>query len=285
MRKPLIAGNWKMNSPVESPKTLLQNIVYNAELLHSILRKAEHVADVDIAIFPPSVYIKDTQEVLTGTGLHWGAQNVSAYDQGAYTGEISASMLIGFGCEYVLIGHSERRCLYEKLELDQHVLDQIVAEKYARAISHKLTPIICIGETLEDYESGKTEEIIARLLDVLIEHRGVEALAQVVLAYEPVWAIGTGRSAAPEWAQEVHAFMRQRVADHDRKTAETMRIIYGGSVKPNNAASIFAMPDVDGGLIGGASLDVEEFMHICFAAAMKNAKVDQLNLLSKIYGA
>ncbi|MCX4187032.1 triose-phosphate isomerase [Methylophaga sp. OBS4] len=279
MRKPLVAGNWKMNNPVESPQILLQNIVYKAELLHSILKKTDTAPDVDIAIFPPSVYLKDTQEVLTGTGLHWGAQNVSAYDKGAYTGEISASMLVGLGCEYVLIGHSERRCLYEKLELDQHVLDQIVAEKYAQAINEKLTPIICIGETLEDYEAGKTEEIIARLLDLLIEHWGAKSLEQVVLAYEPVWAIGTGKSATPEWAQEVHAFMRQRVASHDPKTADSLRILYGGSVKPDNAASIFAMPDVDGGLIGGASLAVEDFMHICFAAAVKNSKIAPKDLL------
>lgn len=272
MRTPLVAGNWKMNNPVESPKTLLENIVYNTEQLHSILKKAEHANGVDIAIFPPSVYLKDTQEVLTGTGLHWGAQNVSAYAQGAYTGEISASMLLGLGCEYVLIGHSERRCLYEKLELDQQVLDQIVAEKYAQAINHGLTPIICIGETLEDYQAGKTEDIIARLLDTLIRHRGVDALAQTVLAYEPVWAIGTGQSATPEWAQSVHSFMRERIAKHDKKTADALRIIYGGSVKPDNAASIFAMPDVDGGLIGGASLNVETFMHICFAAAVQHAK-------------
>lgn len=281
MRKPLVAGNWKMNNPVESPQILLQNIVYKADLLHSILKKTDHSPDVDIAIFPPSVYLKDTQEVLAETGLHWGAQNVSAYDEGAYTGEISASMLAGFGCEYVLIGHSERRCLYEKLELDQHVLDQIVAEKYVRAINHNLTPIICIGETLEDYKAGKTEEIIARLLDVLIKYRGAAFLAQVVLAYEPVWAIGTGKSATPEWAQDVHAFMRQRVASHDKKTADSLRILYGGSVKPSNAASIFAMPDVDGGLIGGASLDVEDFMHICFAAAVKNPQIAQKILLGE----
>lgn len=268
MRKPLVAGNWKMNNPIESSRTLLQNILYNAQMLDSILAKEENACSIDIALFPPSVYLREAQEVLTGSDLHWGTQNVSAYDEGAYTGEISASMIKGFGCDYVLIGHSERRCLYEKLELDQYVLDQIVAEKYAQAISHDLTPIVCIGETKQDYESGKTEQVIARLLDILIEHKGAHSLSKAVLAYEPVWAIGTGHSASPEWAQQVHAFMRARVAAHDKKTAEDLRIIYGGSVKASNAAAIFAKPDVDGGLIGGASLDVEQFTHICFAAAL-----------------
>jgi len=180
-------------------------------------------------------------------------------------------MIKNFGCDYVLIGHSERRCLYEKLELDQFVLDQIVAEKYTMATRHGLSPIICIGETAEDYEAGKTEEVIARLLDVLIKHQGAKALSQTVLAYEPVWAIGTGKSATPEWAQEVHAFMRERVAQSDIETAQSLRIIYGGNVKKENARAIFAKPDVDGGLIGGVSLDVDQFIKICFSAALKEA--------------
>ena len=269
MRKPLVAGNWKMNNPIESSKILLENIRQQAELLNNMLVQDGNSLAIDIAIFPPSVYLKETQEVLTDSLIHWGTQNVSAYDEGAYTGEISASMIKGFGCDYVLIGHSERRCLYEKLELDQFVLDQIVAQKYEMATSHGLTPIICIGETEEDYAAGKTEEVIARLVDVLIEHKGAKALGQTVFAYEPVWAIGTGHSATPEWAQEVHSFMRERIAKHDKATAESLRIIYGGSVKSDNAASIFAKPDVDGGLIGGASLNVDEFIQICFAAALK----------------
>ena len=268
MRKPLVAGNWKMNNPVESSKILLENILKQAELLETKLQQEKNSSAVDIAIFPPSVYLKDAQEILTGSAIHWGTQNVSAYDEGAYTGEISASMIKGFGCDYVLIGHSERRCLYEKLELDQFVLDQIVAQKYAMATRHGLTPIICIGETAEDYAAGKTEEVITRLLDVLIEHQGAPALSQTVLAYEPVWAIGTGQSATPEWAQEVHSFMRERVAKHDEPTAKSLHIIYGGSVKPDNANAIFSNPDVDGGLIGGASLDVQAFSDICFSAAL-----------------
>lgn len=268
MRKPLIAGNWKMNNPDESSKVLLVNVLVHAQLLEKKIQQEENASAIDIAVFPPSVYLKEAQEILTGSQIHWGTQNVSAYDEGPYTGEISASMIKGFGCDYVLIGHSERRCLYETLELDQYVLDKIVAQKYAKAINHDLTPIICIGETAEDYAAGKTEEVIARLLDVLIEHQGPKALAQTVLAYEPVWAIGTGQSATPEWVQEVHSFMRERVAKHDSATAESLRIIYGGSVKPDNASAIFAQADVDGGLIGGASLEAEEFGEICFSAAL-----------------
>jgi len=271
MRKPLVAGNWKMNNPNESPKVLLENILHNSERLRRMLSDIDSASALDIAIFPPSLYLREAQEVLTGSFIHWGTQNVSAYDEGPYTGEISASMIKGFGCEYVLIGHSERRCLYEKLELDQNVLNQIVAKKYEMATQHQLTPIICIGETEEDYEANKTEEVIANLLDTLIAHKGVKALSQTVLAYEPVWAIGTGKSASPEWAQDVHSFIRERIATHDKATAESLRIIYGGSVKPSNAAALFSKPDVDGGLIGGASLKVEDFIHICFAAALKAA--------------
>lgn len=269
MRKPLVAGNWKMNNPNESPKVLLENILHHSEQLEKMLMELNASSAIDIAVFPPAVYLREAQEILSGSDLHWGTQNVSAYDEGPYTGEISASMIKGFGCEYVLIGHSERRCLYEKLDLDQTVLDQIVAQKYEMATSQDLTPIICIGETEEDYEANKTEEVLARLLDVLIERKGVTALSQTVFAYEPVWAIGTGISATPEWAQDVHSFMRERIAKHDKATAESIRIIYGGSVKSTNAAAIFSKPDVDGGLIGGASLNVEEFIHICFAASLK----------------
>jgi triosephosphate isomerase len=271
MRKPLVAGNWKMNNPDESPRTLLENILHHSQQLEKMLGDLNASAEFELAIFPPSVYLRETQEILAGSSIHWGTQNVSAYDEGPYTGEISASMIKGFGCEYVLIGHSERRCLYESLELDQTVLDKIVAQKYEMAINHDLTPIICIGETADDYEANKTEEIIARLLDVLIEHKGANELANTVLAYEPVWAIGTGKSATPEWAQDVHHFMRERIAKHDKEVADSVRILYGGSVNAINAASIFSKPDVDGGLIGGASLDLEAFIKICFAAALKTS--------------
>jgi triosephosphate isomerase len=268
MRKPLVAGNWKMKNLNETSKVLLIDILVHTELLRKRVSEQGTSLDMDIAIFPPSVYLKDTQEVLTGSDLHWGTQNVSAYDEGPYTGEISASMIKSFGCDYVLIGHSERRCLYETLELDQYVLDKIVAAKYGQALSQDLTPIICIGETADDYAAGKTEEVLARLLDVLIEQQGAASFSKSVLAYEPVWAIGSGKAATPEWAQQVHQFMRERIAKHNKDAAQQMRIIYGGSVKPDNAKAIFDQPDVDGGLIGGASLNGKSFSDICFSAAM-----------------
>ena len=256
MRKPLVAGNWKMNGSSASNKILLEGL----------LEKVETFSSVDVAVFPPAVYLQQVQMALTGSGLHWGTQNLSQFKKGAYTGEISAAMLKDFSCDYVLIGHSERRCLYAELDLDQLVLDHIVAEKFEMALTEGVTPIICIGESPEEHATGQTEEIIARLLDIVINQNGVKALSQTVLAYEPVWAIGTGKSATPEWAQEVHSFMRERIAKHDPVIAESIQILYGGSVKGDNAAPLFSMPDVDGGLVGGASLDADEFVSICQAA-------------------
>lgn len=259
MRKPLVAGNWKMNGSSES----------NQLLLDGILAKVDTFSSVEVALFPPAVYLHQVQQALQGTGMSWGTQNLSQFDKGAYTGEISATMLADFGCDYVLIGHSERRCLYAELDLDQRVLDRIVAEKYEMSVKEGITPIICIGESPEEHAVGRTEEVIARLLDTVIAYQGVEGLAHTVLAYEPVWAIGTGRSATPEWAQDVHNFMRQRVAKHDPTIAESLRILYGGSIKGNNAAPLFSQPDVDGGLVGGASLDVEQFVQICQATVLE----------------
>tara|TARA_R110002050_G_scaffold9504_1_gene33255 strand:+ start:405893 stop:406660 length:768 start_codon:yes stop_codon:yes gene_type:complete len=253
-----VAGNWKMNG----------TSVSNALLLDEILAERDKFTSVDVAIFPSAVYLQQVQMALTGSGLHWGTQNLSQFRQGAYTGEISAAMLKDFGCKYVLIGHSERRGLYAELDLDQLVLDRIVGDKYEMALSEGVTPIICIGETLEEHSTGQTEEVVARLLDIVINQCGVKSLAQTVLAYEPVWAIGTGKSATPEWAQEVHSFMRQCVAKHDPATAESIQILYGGSVKGDNAAPLFSMPDIDGGLVGGASLDADEFVTICQAACI-----------------
>ncbi|KKM89815.1 hypothetical protein LCGC14_1244910 [marine sediment metagenome] len=256
VRKPLVAGNWKMNGTSAS----------NALLLGKILAQKNTFISAEVAIFPSAVYLQQVQMALQGSGLSWGTQNLSQFRQGAYTGEISAAMLKDFGCKYVLIGHSERRCLYAELDLDQNVLDNIVAEKYEMALSEGVTPILCIGETPEEHATGQTEEVVARLLDILINKNGAKALAQTVLAYEPVWAIGTGKSASPEWAQEVHSFMRERLAKHDPATAESIQILYGGSVKGDNAAPLFSMPDIDGGLVGGASLDAVEFVKICQAA-------------------
>jgi len=257
VRKPLVAGNWKMNGSSSS----------NKYILDGILTHQDSFSSADVALFPPSVYLQQVQEALTGSSISWGTQNLSQFKHGAYTGEISAPMLNDFGCTYVLIGHSERRCLYAEIGLDQLVLDYIISEKYSMAVQEGITPIICIGESPEEHAQGKTEEVIARLLDIVIEQNGVEALSQSVLAYEPVWAIGTGKSATPEWAQEVHSFMRERIKKHDAQTAEKIQILYGGSVKGDNAAPLFSMPDIDGGLIGGASLDAEEFVKICQSAS------------------
>ncbi len=256
MRKPMVAGNWKMNG----------NFVSNEKLLAGLAVQAEKLTDLDVAVFPPAVYLQQVKEALRDTGIDWGTQNLSQFDQGAYTGELSAVMLKDFACRYVLIGHSERRCLYAELDLDQHVLDKICGEKYSMALNTGLSPILCIGESLAEYEAGQTEEIIAQLLDIVIAEQGVKALSKAVLAYEPVWAIGTGKTATPEWAQSVHEFMRKRIAKHDEETAAGIQILYGGSVKGDNATPLFSMADIDGGLIGGASLDADEFIDICLAA-------------------
>jgi triosephosphate isomerase len=188
-----------------------------------------------------------------------GAQDVSQFDDGAYTGAVSGAMLADCGCRYVIVGHSERRSVFGER-------DDTVALKYAQAIKHRLTAILCVGETLAEREAGATESVVARQLDAVTQRCGVAALAQGVIAYEPVWAIGTGRTATPQQAQAVHAFIRARVAAADRRLAENLPILYGGSVKAGNAAQLFAMADVDGGLIGGASLVAEEFVAICAAA-------------------
>jgi len=256
VRKPLVAGNWKMNG----------SSAQNQALIDGILSETDTFSSVDVAIFPPAVYLQQVQQRLEGSSLDWGTQNVSSYPKGPFTGEISASMLNDFNCKYVLIGHSERRCLYDEVDLDLSVLDRIIAEKYVMAVNKNVTPIICIGETPAEHEANRTEEIIIGHLDTIIDHQGIGALSQTVLAYEPVWAIGTGLSATPEWAQEVHQLMRERIASHDKNIAENIRILYGGSVKGNNASPLFSMPDVDGGLIGGASLIADEFVTICQAA-------------------
>mgnify|MGYP003384661656 FL=1 len=260
MRKPLVAGNWKMNGSSASNKILLDGILSQRSTFDS----------VEVALFPPSVYLGQVEDALSGTSISWGTQNLSQYKHGAYTGEISAPMLNDFNCKYVLIGHSERRCLYAEVGLDQLVLDHIIAEKYSMAIQEGITPIICIGESPEEHAKGQTEEIVARLIDIVIAKNGVKALSQAVLAYEPVWAIGTGKSATPEWAQDVHSFMRERLKAHDVETAESIQILYGGSVKGDNAAPLFSMPDIDGGLVGGASLDAHEFVAICQSLAASN---------------
>ncbi len=249
MRQPLSAGNWKMHGSQSSVKTLLAGI--RAGLAE--VRVAE------VAVCPPFPYLGMVQRELSGTSVAWGAQNLSTETMGAFTGEVAASMLLDFGCKYVIVGHSERRTLYGED-------DVVVARKFAVARAAGLIPILCIGETLEERERGITRDVVARQVDAIISLEGAVALADAVIAYEPVWAIGTGVTATPEQAQEVHAYIRKRVAEHDVDVADNLRILYGGSMKPDNAAELLAKRDIDGGLIGGASLKAEDFLAICRAA-------------------
>ncbi len=233
----------------------------NARLLDSLVAGGH--AGVEYAVCVPFPYLSESSKrLLSGTNLALGAQNVSEFASGAYTGEVSAAMLAEFGCTWVLVGHSERRSIFGEA-------DGQVAAKFVAALKAGLKPILCVGETLAEREASRTEEVVARQLDAVMKLAGIAAFAKAVVAYEPVWAIGTGRTASPAQAQEVHAFLRQRIAGEDKTVASGLRILYGGSVKPANAAEIFAMEDVDGGLIGGASLVAEDFLAICKAAAAK----------------
>jgi triosephosphate isomerase len=207
----------------------------------------------------PYPYLAQAQDMLKGTAIAWGAQSLSEHAQGAYTGEVSAAMLVDFGCRYAIVGHSERRSLYGES-------NEAVAAKFLAAVNGGLTPILCLGETLEQREQGVTEAIIAGQFDAVLQAAGVNGFTSAVIAYEPVWAIGTGRTATPQQAQDVHAFIRGRLAASDAILAERMQILYGGSVKPQNAAELFGMADIDGGLIGGASLVAQDFLAICAAA-------------------
>jgi triosephosphate isomerase (TIM) len=217
---------------------------------------------VDVAVCPPYVHLDLVAALLGDSGLLLGAQNLARETAGAYTGEVTAEMLVEAGCRLVLAGHSERRQYYGES-------DAIVADKTARALAAGLTAVVCVGETLAERESGATETVVARQIDAVLERCGAAALEGCVLAYEPVWAIGTGRTATPEQANAVHAFLRARVARSDPQVAGGLRILYGGSVKSANASELFAMPDIDGGLIGGASLVAEEFTEICRKAAQQ----------------
>jgi triosephosphate isomerase (TIM) len=243
-RTKLVAGNWKMHGSRGA----------NQALLDLLLKELGATRNAECAVCVPYPYLEQVAARLRGTPIAWGAQNVSEHAQGAFTGEVSAAMLVEFACRYVLVGHSERRQLYGETDVQ-------VAAKFAAAQSAGLTPVLCVGETLEERESGRTQEVVARQLDAVLSKVD---FGSAVLAYEPVWAIGTGRNATPQQAQDVHAFLR-------RKTGNEVRILYGGSVKAQNAAAIFAMADVDGGLIGGASLVAQDFLAIYKAAAAAGA--------------
>lgn len=247
MRQTLVAGNWKLNGSKQSIPALLKGIMDGLPGVKS-----------DVAVCAPYIYIPMVQELLTGSAIKYGSENISEFDSGAYTGEVSGPMLNDFGCHYAIVGHSERRTLFcEK--------DEDTAKKFAAARKHGLKPILCVGELLEEREQGITEQVVSRQLDAVIELQGIESLADGVIAYEPVWAIGTGKTATPDQAQEVHAFIRSKLAAINPQVAEKVQILYGGSVNGGNANELFAMPDIDGGLIGGASLKADDFLAICRA--------------------
>jgi triosephosphate isomerase len=248
-RRYLIAGNWKMNG----------SLATNAELLATLSAQQRQYPGIDMLVCPPAVYLESVGRQLGG-GLLLGAQNLCDQLQaGAFTGEILGAMLAELGCRYVIVGHSERRALYG----DD---DATVARKFTAAQAAGLIPILCVGETLEQRESGATEAILQRQLGAVLDASGIGAFAAAVIAYEPVWAIGTGRTATPEQAQAAHAFLRGQLAARDAKIANSTQLLYGGSVKADNAASLLSCGDVDGGLIGGASLKAAEFLAICAAA-------------------
>ncbi|MEX1031895.1 MAG: triose-phosphate isomerase [Cellvibrionaceae bacterium] len=247
MRRPLVVGNWKMNGTKQSV----------AELLDGLLARWQGVHRAEVAVCAPYVHLYQVARQLAESNIHFGAQDVSQYDNGAYTGDISAAMLSDMFCHFVIVGHSERRQYYSEG-------NRLVAKKFAVAVAAKLTPILCIGESLAQREADDTLEVISEQLHAVIDQVGVDKFTHAIVAYEPVWAIGTGRTATPEQAQEVHRFIRQQLGDVGAAT----RIIYGGSVKRSNAVELFRQPDIDGGLIGGASLDPAEFTVICQAAEL-----------------
>jgi len=251
-RQPLVAGNWKMNGSRAEATALVT----------AVAQGMGAVKATEVAVCPPCILIATVASLLAEKAnkrIALGGQNLSVYKSGAYTGEVSGPMLKDFGCQYVIVGHSERRALYGET-------DAIVAEKFKAAQAAGLTPILCVGETLSEREANQTEAVVERQLQAVIAAAGIAALANAVIAYEPVWAIGTGKNATPDQAQAVHAFIRARMARDNKIIAEQVRILYGGSVKGSNARDLFAQIDIDGGLIGGASLSAEEFLAICRAA-------------------
>ncbi len=248
-RRPLVAGNWKMNgSRAES-----------AALVDALKTGVSVASRAEVAICPPFILIPLVAEKLAGSAVAWGGQNLSVHKSGAYTGEISGPMLKDYGCTYVIVGHSERRTYYGET-------DALVAEKYGAAQAAGLVPILCVGETLAEREANQTEAVVTRQIDAVLNKHGVASFKNAVIAYEPVWAIGTGKTATPAQAQDVHRFIRERIAAKDKSVADKLRVLYGGSMKGSNAKELQSQPDIDGGLIGGASLQAEEFLTVCRAA-------------------
>jgi triosephosphate isomerase len=249
MRKPLVAGNWKMHGSRSE----------NAALISSLMDRLRPEWQAEVLVCPPFPYLWETGRQLNGSGIGLGGQSLCAEPQGAFTGEVSAAMLRDVGCSHVIVGHSERRQLFGET-------DEAVARKFVAAQSQGLVPVLCLGETLEEREGGRTFEVVGRQLEAVVSVSGIKAFSAAVVAYEPVWAIGTGRNATPEQAQDVHARIRASLRALDGTIADSVRILYGGSVKAANARELFAMPDLDGGLVGGASLKADEFAQICAAA-------------------
>ncbi len=249
MRQPLVAGNWKLNGTLASIKDLVEGLKSGVD----------SIGNVEMAVCPPFVYIPEVSSLLAGSKIAIGAQNMSRHTDGAYTGEVSGTMLNDFGVKYALVGHSERRASYGET-------DEKAARKFVAVKENGLVPILCVGETLVEYERGNTFGVVKRQIDAVLDFFGVEAFSGAVIAYEPVWAIGTGKTATPEQAQSVHEYIRSRIARCDEEIASRIQILYGGSVKAANAKDLFSQPDIDGGLVGGASLDADEFVAICAAA-------------------
>ena len=247
MRQTIVAGNWKMNGSKES----------NNNLIMGVLAQLNDV-DIKVIVCPPFPYLSQVEALATHSQLHYGAQNLNINEAGAFTGEVSPPMIKDFGAEYVIVGHSERRTLYGET-------DEIVADKVKAALDNDLIPIFCIGELLEERESGETENVVKRQIDAVLNKVGIDAFTNIVIAYEPVWAIGTGVTATPEQAQNVHAFIRDLLSKQSENIANSVSILYGGSMNPGNAAELMACEDIDGGLIGGASLKAEDFIQICKA--------------------
>ncbi|WP_296246075.1 triose-phosphate isomerase [uncultured Stenotrophomonas sp.] len=251
MRQKIVAGNWKLHGSRQFATDLVGQVAAGLPL-----------PGVSLVILPPLPYLGDLVEDFEGTELAFGSQDVSSNEKGAYTGEVSASMLVDVGATHGLVGHSERRQYHNESS-------ELVARKFVAAINAGLIPVLCVGETLEQREAAQTEAVIASQLAPVLDLAGVQAFAKAVVAYEPIWAIGTGRTATPEQAQAVHAFIRGVVAERDARIADSLSILYGGSVKPDNAAELFSQPDVDGGLVGGASLVAADFLAIARAAASR----------------
>lgn len=247
MRRKLIAGNWKMNGSLAANSLLLAGI-----------KAGLGVVQCDVAVCAPAPYLSQCKDELTASAIAWGAQDLSMHESGAYTGEISASMLLDFGCRYVIVGHSERRTYHGET-------NDVVAQKTLCALKAGLVPIVCVGETLAQREAGETDRVVGEQIDAVLASLNANDLARVVVAYEPVWAIGTGKTATPQMAQDVHALVRAKLAAKDVARAPVVQILYGGSMKPDNAKELLMMPDIDGGLIGGAALKAADFLAIIHA--------------------